>query len=213
MNKLYLILVVGIVVLFFKCQYVFSDTLYGLKNNTLVNLDLETGILTDVTTIINGEINNGNTTYDSVNKRYFYSDNNGGLVRYVAIESGITTTYNVGNGFSNPQYDHISNTLYGLKNNILVNLNLETGLLTDVTAIISGEINNGNTTYDSVNKRYFYSDNNGGLVRYVDIGTGNTATYNVGNGFSNPQYDYFIPEPTTLSLFTLGSLALLRKRK
>ena len=87
----------------------------------------------------------------------------------------------------------------------------DTGSVTEIKAFsVSGWDNN--TTYDPINKKYFYTDS-GPSIRVVDVTSGSSGTISTSSWWSGMEFEYIIPEPCTISLIAFGSLALLRKRK
>ena len=157
-----------------------TSRLFGSYSNSGLqifnSLELSNQTFTDVN-VLNGvsTLNAGQSTFDSVNGRYFNIANLG--VTIIDAQTGVilTTVSTNGRVLKGIEYDASSNKLFGSYWNgsqeILTALDLLTNTFSDI-GVLNGvlSLNVGESTFDSANGRYFNITNLG--VTIVDVQTG-----------------------------------------
>ncbi len=132
----------------------------------------------------------GESTLDQANKRYFYNSNSG-LTVVDATNGIILDTFGISINLRGIEYDSnkIIGTYWNGKAVMLASLNLDTKKLNDI-GILKGVTGSeqGETTFDAINGRYFIKTNLG--ITIVNAANATTIdTINISKGMNGIEYD------------------------
>ncbi|MBI4929980.1 MAG: T9SS type A sorting domain-containing protein [Bacteroidetes bacterium] len=194
-----------------------GGTLYGLRDNGIGVFDFaQFNSLTGLSTTLIPSITTGalrfSSTFDAVNNRYFFVGDRNPSKHFVVDVNNLTfTSTPISNISIEYQYDINDDKIYALKDNgaglfDFVKLDPTTGnVISVLIPAITSLVASGTSTYDQLNRRYFFvAERNPSKHFVIDVATA-TFTSTAISGNTTVEYEYDVNNNIIYGLRDNGS--------